>query len=548
MKKFVTILFILVISNSMFGQAFFNTSLHKTREGKEYAYKSENGGMELITGIPMADLSCQKCHSTTETYPNGDPIDPNTYTPSCNDCHNFTAGTAVAEQTCINCHNRQNYERTAYPNTDAHQLAGVTCVNCHSKAELHGDDGVAYNSLYEDGAIKVKCEDCHTNLPINTSHTLHASKVDCSACHAVSILTCASCHFESLVATGKNRAINQIKNYRLLVKRNNEVRLGGFMTHTYDGKTNVIVNGYHSHIITKNATTCSDCHNMSGSNAAITEYNNTGNITLTTWNESTKKIVGPTGVIPLVADWKTAFKIDYAVYNGDPNIFPSDPNAWAFLKTGSDNAHLYFAEPLDSSTLAKLGFTRFPDIPIPVELTNLAATVNANQVLLSWSTATETNNSGFEIQRKVSDKFISVGFVRGNGTTTEMHQYNFTDKIERAGKIIYRLKQIDYDGSFEYSKEIEVMVTYGMDYTLEQNYPNPFNPTTKISYSIPQSGFVEINVYDVVGNLIKRLVSENKEAGYYDIQFDGTGLSSGIYYYQLKSGNFIETKKLVLMK
>ncbi len=377
MKKFVTILFILAITTSMFGQAFFSTSLHKTREGKEYAYKTENGGMEVLTNIPMSQLACQKCHSTTETYPNGDPIDPNTYQPDCKDCHNFAAGTAVAEQTCINCHNRQSYERTAYPNTDVHQLAGVTCVNCHSKAELHGDDGVAYNSLYEDGAVKVKCEDCHTPLPTNTSHTLHASKVDCAACHAVSILTCASCHFESLVATGKNRAINQIKNYRLLIKRNNEVRLGGFMTHTYDGKTNVIINAYHSHIITKNATTCSDCHqNMGGLNAAITEYNNTGNITLTTWNETTKKIVGPTGVIPLVADWKTAFKIDYAVYNGDPNIFPSDPNAWAFLKTGSDNAHLFFAEPLDSSTLAKLGFTRFPtsveqinnDIPVSFAL------------------------------------------------------------------------------------------------------------------------------------------------------------------------------------
>lgn len=377
MKNLFTLIFILLVSTSLFGQSYFSISLHKTREGKNTAYKSENGGMELITGIPMSQLSCQKCHSTTGFYPNGDPIDPSTYEPSCNDCHNFAAGTAVAEQTCINCHNRQNYERTAYPNTDAHQLAGLTCVNCHSKAELHGDDGVAYNSLYEDGVIKVKCEDCHTPLPTNTSHTLHASKVDCAACHAVSILTCASCHFESLLATGKNRAINQIKNYRLLIKRNNKVRLGGFMTHTYDGKTNVIVNAYHSHIITKNATTCSDCHqNMGGLNAAITEYNNTGNITLTTWNETTKKIVGPTGVVPLVADWKTAFKIDYAVYNGDPNIFPSDPNAWAFLKTGSDNAHLYFAEPLDSSTLAKLGFTRFPtsveqinnDIPVSFAL------------------------------------------------------------------------------------------------------------------------------------------------------------------------------------
>lgn len=365
MKNIITLVFMFLISTSLFGQAFFSTSLHKTREGKNTAYKTENGGMEQITGIPMSQLACQKCHSTTETYLNGDPIDPNTYQPSCNDCHNFAAGNTVTQQTCKSCHNRQVYEIAAYPdslaNGDVHRKAGMTCLSCHTKAEVHGDDGVAYASLKEDGAIQTECVDCHTNMPVNTSHTIHSATVDCAACHAVSVLTCAGCHFETVVAIGKNRAINQIKNYRLLVKKDNKIRLGGFMTHSYQGKTNVIVSSYHSHVITKNATTCASCHqNMGGTNAAITEYNNTGRMTMTTWNPTTHKIVGPSGVVPLTGDWKTAFKLDYVTYTGDSTILPGDPNLWVYLKSESDNAHLFYCEPLDSSTLAKLGFTRFP--------------------------------------------------------------------------------------------------------------------------------------------------------------------------------------------
>jgi hypothetical protein len=158
------------------------------------------------------------------------------------------------------------------------------------------------------------------------------------------------------------------------------------------------------------------------------------------------------------------------------------------------------------------------------------------------------NNNGFEIQKKVADDFVTVGFVKGKGTTTEQQQYSYIDKQTEAGKYTYRLKQIDFNGTFEYSKEVEVTVVFGMNYTLSQNHPNPFNPTTKISYSIPQSGYVNLKVYDALGNLVKELVSEQKEAGYFDVQFDGSNLSSGIYYYQIKVGNFTDTKKLVIMK
>jgi len=358
MKQKLTV-FLLLLSVSVFAQQNISTSLHYTRAGKNTAYRSENGGMQLITNIPMSQLACQKCHSTTGFYPNGNPINPATYAPSCDDCHNFMTGTTVLEQTCLNCHNRQVYERQAYPNMNVH--ANLTCMNCHSKQEIHGDDGVAYISAKQPGAVKVKCIDCHPNPASNPSHNVHNAKVDCAACHAVSMLTCAGCHFETVVATGKNRAINQIKDYRLLVKKDGKVHLGGFVTHSYNNKSNYIISSYTSHIIKKNATTCGDCHNNMGAGVpAITEYNNTGSVTMAKWNPTTKKIVGPTGVVPLVSDWKTAFKVDHVTYTGDPNIFPSDPNLWAFLKSETDNSHLYFCEPLDSSTLAKIGVTRFP--------------------------------------------------------------------------------------------------------------------------------------------------------------------------------------------
>jgi hypothetical protein len=557
MKRLVTAILIFIFAGSMFGQANFNTSLHKTREGKKEAYKIENGGMETITGIPMENLSCGKCHSTTGLYPNGDPINTATYTPSCNDCHNFSAGNAVGQQTCVNCHNRQNYEMQAYPDTsangDVHRKAGMVCIDCHSKEELHGDDGVAYVSLKQNGAVKVECEDCHTELASNTSHNLHASTVDCSACHAVSVLTCAGCHFESVVASGKNRAINQLRNYRLLVKKNDEVRLGGFMTHSYNGKTNYIISSYHSHVIKKDATTCADCHfNMGGTNAAIAEYNSTGFITMTKWNPTTKKIIGPSGVVPIPGDWKTSLKMDYVTYTGDPTVFPGDPSLWELLKSETDNSHLFYAEPLDSTTLAKLGVTNFP---IPVELTSFTAEANGASITLKWTTATETNNMGFEIERKLiirgsQTEFTKIGFISGAGTTTEKQSYNFNDNISgsNAHAAYYRLKQVDYDGTTSYSEIAVIENILPAEFSLAQNYPNPFNPNTAIEFSLPVDSKVTIKIYNSLGSQVALLVNEIKPAGKHTVTFNANDLSSGVYYYKIEAADFSQTKKMILLR
>ncbi|MBP9581828.1 MAG: T9SS type A sorting domain-containing protein [Ignavibacterium sp.] len=183
------------------------------------------------------------------------------------------------------------------------------------------------------------------------------------------------------------------------------------------------------------------------------------------------------------------------------------------------------------------------------------------------------NNSGFQIERKspsptpslregTFDDWESIGFVNGYGTTTEPQTYSFIDKNLSAGNYQYRLKQIDFDGTYEYSNTIEVEINPPTQFSLKQNYPNPFNPTTTIRFTIPSvethlpagrqgrdaSLLTTLKVFDVLGDEITTLVNEEKPAGNYDVEFDASKHSSGIYYYQLKSGQFIQTKKMILMK
>ena len=186
---------------------------------------------------------------------------------------------------------------------------------------------------------------------------------------------------------------------------------------------------------------------------------------------------------------------------------------------------------------------------IPVELSAFNASVSKNNVRLDWTTATELNNLGFDIQRKSSDgNFESLDFVSGKGTTTEVNNYSFTDTKVDAGNYTYRLMQKDYDGSFAYSNEVEVEINLPLEYSLEQNYPNPFNPTTTIVYSIPEDNFVTIKLYDILGNEVITLVNDQKQAGRYEMLYNASNIASGVYYYQITSGSFTQTRKLMLMK
>jgi hypothetical protein len=186
---------------------------------------------------------------------------------------------------------------------------------------------------------------------------------------------------------------------------------------------------------------------------------------------------------------------------------------------------------------------------VPVEMTSFTASVINNGVILNWRTATEVNNRMFEVQRRKDDQEFSViGIVNGSGTTSEPRNYSFNDNNIEAGEYIYRLRQIDFDGTYSYSNPVNAIITNPESYTLDQNYPNPFNPSTTIKYQIPESGFVTLKIYDLLGNEITSLVSENQTRGNYEVKFDAGSLSSGIYIYQVRVNNFTATRKMSLIK
>ena len=198
---------------------------------------------------------------------------------------------------------------------------------------------------------------------------------------------------------------------------------------------------------------------------------------------------------------------------------------------------------------------------LPVELSSFSAIILDNAVKLNWRTETEVSNYGFEILRQAQDDNWQVlGFVEGHGNSNSPKDYSFIDESVTGGKYSYRLKQIDTDGQFEYSKIIEVDAEKIPDeFVLEQNYPNPFNPTTIISWQSPVGSWQTLKIYDVLGNEVATLVDEYRPAGRYEIEFNTSSLpsrqagikhlpSSGIYFYRLATENKVESRKMLLIK
>lgn len=188
---------------------------------------------------------------------------------------------------------------------------------------------------------------------------------------------------------------------------------------------------------------------------------------------------------------------------------------------------------------------------VPVELEKFYAISQKDQIILQWQTATELNNRGFEVQRKFADSdFASIGFVEGNGTTTEKQFYSFIDKPIQNGLYSYRLKQIDFNGEVHYSDVTEINFLSNMEQFLGQNYPNPTNSRTIIQWVTPINSHVKLKVFDVLGRNVMTLVDKFCEIGLYEnqIDFNITNLPSGIYFYELRIGSSSTSKKLILLK
>ncbi len=249
------------------------------------------------------------------------------------------------------------------------------------------------------------------------------------------------------------------------------------------------------------------------------------------------------------------FKVSESSFNPSSSIFFGD-----YTNIAAMNKMVYpIWMRLDTGTLTVWSaIINDSSAIIPVELSSFIANVSGGKVNLDWQTESELNNRGFEIQRSLTptpslkegalENWTTIGFVDGKGTTTETSDYDFIDEPTESGLFSYRLKQINFDGSFEYSSEVDVNFIVADDFSLLQNYPNPFNPSTTIEYQIPQSSFVTIKVYDTLGKEVVTLINEEKPTGIHEVNFEPINLTSGLYLYKIRAGSFEQTRKMLLLK
>jgi hypothetical protein len=224
------------------------------------------------------------------------------------------------------------------------------------------------------------------------------------------------------------------------------------------------------------------------------------------------------------------------------------PNTAAFVGVGS----LTVDTPVDYDRLNIV--VVYSDMT-PVELTSFSANMYGEGVLLNWTTATELNNQGFDIERSSSTQdWTKIGYVPGFGTTTEQKSYSYLDQTVTTGNYSYRLKQIDFDGSFTYTNEIEIFVDLTpQNFDLSQNYPNPFNPATTIQFQVPKASDVTIKIYDMLGQEVRSLFAAQVQAGKYSVNWDGLNnsgskMSSGTYIYRMTANEFVDVKEMILLK
>ena len=267
---------------------FFLSSLHHTGAGMKYWYEVESGGFEKITGIPYADdrLDCKNCHIT-----------------SCDKCHkmekesqlSYSTATAKNQEMCLKCHKRQKkiMQEIDQPRgeMDLHFASGMECFDCHTASEVHGD-GTPYKSLFEKGAMKTRCENCHEDLTPIASHEIHKGKLDCSACHTRRVITCYNCHFETLTEK-KTRVSIPITDWVFLINRDGKVTSGNFQSLVYKGKPFVVFAPFFSHSVIKQGRKCNECHGTD-----IVKQMENDKLRLTWFEDGEIKSVK--GVVPIV--------------------------------------------------------------------------------------------------------------------------------------------------------------------------------------------------------------------------------------------------------
>ena len=325
------------------------TSLHATIEGMRTFCEALDGdthfigsGIEEAYGIDYDNLGCKNCHdSSKEDEPDED---------VCNNCHTDLVNyeDEIENETCLGCHSRQSKE-AALEITDVHAANTETdeCIDCHTLKEMHGDvAGISnpYKSMWDPGATDTTClsSGCHVEGDLSpANHTTHKETLDCSACHLQTVVTCYNCHFDTMIDSGDKKSAGAKKDWVFLVNdESGKVRSGNFQSLVYQDESFVVFAPFHSHSVTKDARTCSECHN----NESIQELTADDKITVAEWDEATSTLTQRQGVIPVVDG-----KMELAYLNYD-----SSTDTWSLVGTTTDNTQYGYCTPLTDAQITKL--------------------------------------------------------------------------------------------------------------------------------------------------------------------------------------------------
>ncbi|MCL5030492.1 MAG: T9SS type A sorting domain-containing protein [Bacteroidetes bacterium] len=571
-------------------------------------------GMYLI---PQNDQTAWNLLSTNSTYSNAAPVS----SISCESCHGpgseHIAGLGDVKKisktldagVCLQCHDAPTHHTIGtYYETSNHAtmpLAGshatsTSCFPCHSGSAYfkYTQNQTTPGYTTADGGQDITCAVCHdphvaTNfgLRLATSITLqNGYKVTsggngqlCMRCHQArtngnTVVTNTAPYYGFKDRFGPHHGPQSDMFWGQNAYQFSDSTITGLMTHS--SVPDACVTCHMANIGTGNSPShqwsmvdttggtpkdlvggCVSCH------GPITSFDD---IKASSDWDGNGKIEGVQtevqGMVNLLAsllpkDSNDPTSVAYRMYDslkvkGQPNIIKGIYTYYFVTEDKSMGVHnAKYTVSLLQKALSNLGWV------VPVELTSFTASANYNKVSLSWQTITETNNKGFEIQKKLDNSWVTLGFVGGKGTSTNISQYSYVDNLSDAesGKLTYRLRQIDLNGKTHYSKEVEVNVVGGpSNYTLYQNYPNPFNPSTTIKFSLPFESNVKVVIYNITGAVVKVMVNSVQSAGVHQYTLNtassGLSLSSGIYFYSIEATSldgthsFRETKKMVLMK
>jgi hypothetical protein len=560
--------------------------------------------------VKFATIGCESCHGAAGSHPgtlSGNTIKGNitqsdmllANSGNCGQCHDepwrhnryaqwenslhsealwsssFAQGSSSQNnnlQNCIRCHDGRgfvNFTKGQTTNTTGWTSAKHTMIGCATCHDPHGNgneyalrntpvgsdtlgNGYSYTGMGGKGNL---CMNCHKARRDNVTYTQtnvtsafwgphHSVQSDIflgqnaaqftspyqSGSHKFAVAdACVTCHMVATVDTGN---VNRDK-------------VGQHSFKLYNPET-----GY------EHTAACTPCHgtiNSWNDFMALTDYDGDGAVEsipneLEGLLQVIRILLPPTGIDSI--SWQQIGALN------DLTIKKAYWNYQLIANDGSKGMHnSKFTFDVLLKTKVALGQV------IPVELTSFTSEIKNGKVVLSWETASETNNHGFAVERKAENDWSEIGFVKGNGTTTEISRYSFTDNPKQlglSGAISYRLRQVDYNGKATYTRELKVNLGDVIDsYSLSQNYPNPFNPSTRIKFALPFDSNVKLTVYNINGEVVKELVNGLYTMGEHEVQFDMSnvkGAASGIYLYSITatsvdgSKSFHQTKKMVLIK